>query len=372
MRYATLLVLVAIRTSAFAQVTNGTHDAAHEAVVKIQYDGLFHCSGTLIGAKVVLTAAHCLESSDAGLYRVVVDDGWSPRQFDVAAVIPHPRFSPTGTTDDIAILVLSTAVTTVMPIALTRGEWRARSDTRGTLRVVGFGQTSPDDAGTPNRLSSPVALVDLEDRTLLTGADPGQACFGDSGGALVEVEDEGEHLIGVTSTVAPGCDSTSVATRVAYYRDAFVVPIVRAAGGSLQPDGERCYWDGQCANGRCVPTVYGLSRCGDVPLAADRFVLGASCASDFDCASGECSDGECTQACLPASEASCPDAMGCIVIGGRAECHTDRELSVGCNSTGGSSGLPGLGLPLGALYLVVRRSSRACARRRPSAAAASR
>lgn len=163
---------------------------AYPQVVVLGTDRAWTCSGVLVGANTIVTAAHCL---DAGLTRVGI--GNDPDVGDVLAldVPPYRAVSAEGEHLDVAAFVLPHDITTNAATFATSSE----IDVATAVTVVGFGGRSADSRGGGlkrlGRVSVRVAHCPQNETyagdcrcvhryTLVT--DAGAACRGDSGGGV--------------------------------------------------------------------------------------------------------------------------------------------------------------------------------------------
>ncbi len=164
----------------------------------------FFCTGSVIGARWVVTAGHC--TRDAQLYvasgftiRVGVGN---PDWFEMTFIpadesITAPGFGTTsgGPVNDIGLIRLATdaAVTPArLPAAGITG--------LESVRVAGWGETGSGPAQQLQTLALPVTGQD--DGILYTSSSVGSLCSGDSGGPAI---DGVGTLVGVASFVFPAC-----------------------------------------------------------------------------------------------------------------------------------------------------------------------
>ncbi len=241
-RIAALAITMA-SGQAFAQPAGEPGDAArHPYVAALARDAgndpVFFCAGALIAPRWIATAAHCFHNRDGrrigndGLWAVVGRDRLD--RLDIAVrtritrVIIHPAYDPTTQSNDIALVRLD-AITGSRPIAIAR---ERDSEPSGST-ALGFGSlyegrlaaTALSWSGSPAAQASsrlrraqmwahdPRSCLVLAGRRgdadmadlLCVGADPIDACVGDSGAPLIASSIDGEdRLIGVLS-LGSGC-----------------------------------------------------------------------------------------------------------------------------------------------------------------------
>jgi V8-like Glu-specific endopeptidase len=292
-------------------IVTGQKDTGHPAVGRIDFDnGL--CTGTLIGQRTVLTAAHCLEGASSAKFTL------GQNVYAASQMIGHPSYDPQAVTHDVALLVLSKNVVGVSPMQLAThppviGE---------SITLVGFGDTASgaDNAGTKRVASNKVAWLGSQTFSFSgSSGSQGNVCQGDSGGPSFRALGGVEYCLGIHSTASAVCGAEGNDVRV----DAFFAWIAAAAKNDL-----------------ATPEVPGAT-----PPPAPGFI-GEPCNSDGACSTGLClgalpglafPEGSCSQRC----EKTCPDQVGhpttyCIALAGEADgyclssCDKSRFPQTGC------------------------------------------
>ena len=232
--------------------SNARHEQFPWQVALFSSAGDFSCGGSLIGARWVLTAAHCVDGSHApGMQTMpasavyVVHGATDLRRTQsashrgVAQIYPHPGYNgDVAHGNDIALLRLSA------PIAGARASYADLLPTQETARrfvgsgvcavVSGYGVTSSGEAS-PVLQAASLPLVDpricrriygraISAGNICAGFPQGGigSCYGDSGGPLVvEGLGYGQYvLVGVVSWGAQGCVDPGlpgVYARVSHY-----------------------------------------------------------------------------------------------------------------------------------------------------------
>ena len=170
------------------------------------------CSGTLIAADLVLTAAHCV-MRPAGYTIISVDRGFRQHRTQAIAATMHPDFVP-GTTPedqpgvDLALLKLEEPL----------GSDYAPLDPRGAgsigtgeaVDIAGFGVVAENRRNSARTLRQAhlVSIGSLQvanrvtvvtDRRRLAETSGAGACLGDSGGPILSGGPGGYRIVGVVS-----------------------------------------------------------------------------------------------------------------------------------------------------------------------------
>jgi len=168
------------------------------------------CTGVLVAPDVVLTAGHCAEGITA-VKLDTVDFEQGGERIAARKVVAYPKWARTY---DLALVFLEHA-STVEPRVIAQScaldEWL---DVGASVAVVGYGATDKRGEVYGTRLNEGYTEVQDPDCTDLDrgcnervspagelGAGGGgvDACFGDSGGPLYLVTDDGAYLVGITS-----------------------------------------------------------------------------------------------------------------------------------------------------------------------------
>merc|ERR1712013_246072 len=214
---------------------------------------VYRCGATLVTARHVVTAAHCIRQDIhtvlLGEHKIGDDnDGAQPEEFLIAKITKHENFKSGSLDDDIAVIELGTEVVFkkgIKPVCLPsktpelldslfvsegsiltgwgRTGWQGESSDilrQGILSVTSNDECQERYSGFDDVNILPSKLCAL-DRNGLVGA-----CLGDSGGPLVALKKGSDnkfryYLLGVVSAGYSKCHEVpglpDVFTRVTYY-----------------------------------------------------------------------------------------------------------------------------------------------------------
>ncbi|MFQ5668196.1 MAG: trypsin-like serine protease [Candidatus Binatia bacterium] len=193
------------------KIVNGAQTQLRATTGLLLDGGIGICSGTMIGCRSFLTAAHCVCPGDTtctpnpAAFGVFLQHAGF---FTASAVDVHPGFQ-FGVASDIAVLTLSTPVTGIRPTAINT----TMTPSEGTAGVIaGFGITkgSKNDfgikrqgtvaiAGCAGGEPEPAHICWLFQSPLGPAGENSNTCNGDSGGPLFIDFGSGEVVAGVTS-----------------------------------------------------------------------------------------------------------------------------------------------------------------------------
>jgi secreted trypsin-like serine protease len=218
---------------------------AHSLVTVIGPNGVVG-TGTVIAPTVVLTAAHCVSSSNS--LRVVDYSSKPPRLITPRKALTHPRYSAQAmaahrATADLALVQLPAPMPGKSPVAL--GAPRLPVEPGAMFTIAGIGSSTPsgNDVGTARAASLTVTGKPGTLQVRLTDPQtqnkrPGMGgCTGDSGAPMFEDQNGRSIVAGVVSwSTGPnftnGCGGITGVTPLTLYRD-WVVQTARSWGAPL-------------------------------------------------------------------------------------------------------------------------------------------
>ena len=297
----------------------------HMAVVYLQMvsgQWAAGCTGTLIGPRIVLTAAHCVLNYEPENVTVYFGNTTTSAQVRrVSEVKWHPDYNRRYYNNDIAMVRLeSDPPAGIAPIPfLPHSMGITDADIGRPLEFVGFGQTETGAFGTKmtviNNLNWICVAGDCDFmggaiNTICQDQVPGGPCQGDSGGPALVKRAGLEYVCGVTSYGDEECLQFGCSTKVDEFEE-----FIRTFAGDLP--GTPCTENWDCISNACVDYVCCENACAGRCESCNQPGLEGQCVQvpdgtpcpDSDVCNGEetCSEGSCQRG----EPLVCQDAIEC-------------------------------------------------------------
>jgi secreted trypsin-like serine protease len=211
-------------------IVAGTNDEGHASVALIRYvrtdsAGVEHkewCTGSLVAADIVLTAAHCVAprgSHNKGWtvsFSATTKNGEMIDPIAVTKAIPHPNFDDNFGPFDVAVLFLEHAPAHLqpMPIVETLGDVVGHE-----MTFIGYGATDASDDGSKliggnDRRRKVTVKVSAMSETFLEYKGDKGLCPGDSGGPTLMTIDGVESIVALNDLASPGCKTNGASLRI--------------------------------------------------------------------------------------------------------------------------------------------------------------
>lgn len=318
-----------------APIIGGTKDISHPAVGALVIGTRSFCTGTLIASRVVLTAAHCIDSARTngargGLrFRIDVPDANQPEGYDtkyydieVSLLSNHPKWNNQVSQGfDVGIAILKTkvpdTVAKTIPHNITplNAQWKGKEPL-----FLGYGltQSVPNAVSAVSKQGATIPIIQVLNDRIEHRAPGKSVCHGDSGGPALFTINGQLRVIAVNSYVTgqrvpnanpprSACDASGVSMRTDTYQTYINSILIKYGDGPAS-----CQQDQDC--GSCA-SCGSKNVCEPKSFPTDSTSC-QDCKSDSDCNGGICyrfaTGYRCLQPCT--NDGCCPQDSVCTPL----------------------------------------------------------
>lgn len=216
--------------SNISHIIGGETDPLDNAVVAVLvFDDTgkgSQCTGEIVDASWVLTAAHCVSASMLGFTPTKAGIVTSSKISTAAQkdtlpasdLIPHPKYDPQSGANDIALIKL-VQPTSIKPAAFNHGGMGGLNG--ASVRAAGYGRTVDQDSSSADaKMTAAFTIAEIQNASFRVESADAAQCHGDSGGPVFATVDGQDVIVGITwRTVASdgSCLQGAWNTRVDVY-----------------------------------------------------------------------------------------------------------------------------------------------------------
>lgn len=183
-------------------------------VALVSSSGQVFCTGTLIGARSVISAGHCLSGYGGTLYIAFGRNSSEFQYITASSYRVHPNYTGSfnqSVPSDVSSITLSqSAPSGYSPVSI------VSQPSSGTVYLAGFGQTASGSSGQLYYKAVSVQANYGDEFQVSNGA-----CYGDSGGPAYVYDGSSLSVAGATSRGASGCSGSAIYSSTYYFRNWF-------------------------------------------------------------------------------------------------------------------------------------------------------